>query len=303
MRLILPLTLILLIISCSQLNQNEANNSLDSQANYWEQVGGSIGLGNNASITLNLQGNPIVAWTNDDRTKYTSDLRVKQWDGTAWQNLGGILDNNNGIAAQPSIVTDNTGNPLVAWHEGDSTSTNIYVKHWSGANWQSLGGVLDFNPSSYAGYPAIALDNNNIPFVAWHEDTGSNNIYVKRWNGQIWESLGQGSLDVNSNSLSQSPSIAIDQNDYPIVTWSETNSSGSGRDIYAKRWTGNSWEQLGGSIDSNLGTYAFTPTVGIGNDGNPIVAYLEDKIYVKRWTGITWEAIWRFWFITKTLLS
>jgi hypothetical protein len=84
-----------------------------------------------------------------------------------WQSLGTVLDVNLiQYAYLPSLALDSSGNPVVSWHEDDGTSSNIYVKRWTGSSWQPLGSFLDVNTNLNAFNPSLALDSSGNPVVS-----------------------------------------------------------------------------------------------------------------------------------------
>jgi hypothetical protein len=204
----------------------------------WVLLGGAldVNLGEQAydpSLALDASGNPVVAWHEHTPGQF-DNIYVKRWDGTGWVQLGGALDVNvNDGAALASLALDASGNPVVAWTEWNSSSSNVYVKRWDGAGWVPLGNELDISEPQMAERPSLALDASGRPAVAWFENDGtSNNIYVKRWDGASW--LLQGSeLDIVLNQAAEFPKVAMDGAGYPVVVWQEQ--TGSARHIYVKR--------------------------------------------------------------------
>ena len=98
----------------------------------------------------------------------SSNIYVKRWNGSSWVQLGTFLDvNTNQNAANPSIALDSSGNPVVSWKEFDGTSSNIYVKRWTGSTWQQTTDIFDNVKANNAVYPSLALDSANNPVVAW----------------------------------------------------------------------------------------------------------------------------------------
>ena len=185
------------------------------------------------SLALDTSGNPVVAWHENTPGQF-DNVYVKRWDGANWVQLGGALDVNvNDGAALASLALDTSGNPVVAWTEWNSSSSNVYVKRWDGANWVALGNELDVNEPLPAGSPSLALDTSGRPVVAWFENDGtSNNIYVKRWDGTSWLLQGSG-LDTVLSQEAQYPKVAMDSLGYPVVVWEEQ--VGSAKRICVKR--------------------------------------------------------------------
>ena len=117
-----------------------------------------------------------------------------------------------------------------------------------------------------------------------------------------WEEMGAGSASgggISQTGSAHHPWLAIGPDDNPIVAWSDGSSSNL--DIYTKRWDGAAWVEMGtdsasgGGISQNDG-FAWSPSVAIGPDGNPVVAWEDDssinpEIYIKRWNGSAWVEI------------
>jgi hypothetical protein len=81
----------------------------------------------------------------------------------------------------------------------------------------------------------------------------------------------------------------------PVVAWSEFD--GLTYNIYVWRWSGNSWDPIGGGLSANPGiTSAFWPSLQLDAQGNPIVAWVErsdtgQKVHVWQWTGSYWRSL------------
>ncbi|WP_158625062.1 Ig-like domain-containing protein [Corallococcus terminator] len=92
----------------------------------------------------------------------------------------------------------------------------------------------------------LKIDRDNQPVVAWAESDGTaKNIYVTRWTGTNWSMLGaplSGLVAAGTNAAN--PSLIIDSTNQPIVAWDETTGNGLGRELFARRWTGNTWTAL-----------------------------------------------------------
>lgn len=115
-----------------------------------------------------------------------------------------------------------------------------------------------------------------------------------------WEPVGSGSASGGgisaNNGDSLTPAIAIGPGGAVYVAWSDT--SGGDEEIYLRRWDGNAWVELGGSASgggiSNNGSASLAPSLAIGPDGRPWVAWHDGanrEIYVRRWNGTTWEEV------------
>lgn len=274
----------------------------------WQAPGGTAPLDLNVALTadttakslaLDSNGNQVVAWSESDGT--STNIYVKRWNGSSWTQVGGLLDvNTNKDATYPALKLDASGNPVVVWKELDSSTSKIYAKRWNGSAWVLIGSSA-LSGSLGAEAPALALDGSGNPVVAWRVFSTSplfSNIQVARWDGSAWVNVG-GKLDVNDSGNTDfaafNPSVGLTSSGNPVVAWSE--SDGSSRNIYVKRWDGSAWTQVGGKLDVSSAQNAFTPAIALDSSGNPVVAWNEagtgsaGSVYVKRWNGAVWAQI------------
>jgi len=117
-----------------------------------------------------------------------------------------------------------------------------------------------------------------------------------------WQPVSPGSASgggiSNTSGASQTVSLAAGPNNTLYLAWSDTSSGNA--EIYLRRWDGAAWSELGGSaggggISNNSGA-SLWPSVAVGPDGNPWVAWHDEtpgaaEIYVRRWTGTAWEPV------------
>ncbi len=243
-------------------------------------------------MSVATNGRPVVSFLETDNTNVTR-VYNKRWAGSSWITNGSALNvGTNTSAFEVSMKLRTDDRPVVAWSESSISNANnhdIYVKRW-GSTWVAIGTALDTTLARNAKEPSLMLDTSDNPIVAWSEFGGtgqSYNIYVKKWSGTVWVSLG-GALDTTLSANAQTPVIARGSDNNPIVAWSESGN------IYVKRWnsTTSAWVAMGSEVDTVVTSTATRPSLAIRNDGRPVISWQEaNNIYVKRWTGNTWTAI------------
>jgi hypothetical protein len=112
------------------------------------------------------------------------------------------------------------------------------------AGWQEVGagsasgGGISANDGD-SGIPSVAVAPDGRPYVAWEDDSsGDYEIYVRRWNGSIWEEVGSGSASgggiSDNDGNSWCPSLAVAPDGRPYVAWHDN--SGGDWEIYVRRW-------------------------------------------------------------------
>jgi hypothetical protein len=271
----------------------------------WPSVGNSdvkISSSNdsiNPSVVSDSAGNPVVAWAEGPGGLNSYNIYVQRWNGTAWVSYGSgtpIDRTASNNATKPSIALDSNNRPYVAWIEEVNGSRNIYVKRWNGSNWVWVGGsaALDVGINNYVGKPSLAIGSDSVPVIAWAEEnaSGNSNIYVKRLVGNTWTLVGTGPIDRVIANYAESPSLDLDNSNNPVVAWSESVSTSW--NVYSKRWDAatSSWVLVGNIIDKTATNNAYTPSLQVGTNNNPVISWWEtdngsENIYVKRWNSTT----------------
>lgn len=194
----------------------------------------------------------------------------------AWLEVGIGSATGEGISngfdnsENPSLVAVSTSEIYVAWvNRLVSGMGEIIVKWWDGSAWAGLGGSDDGdgisgNPATDSSNPSIAVDENDLPYVAWQnqpyfqsDGTVPNEIYIRRWwQGPVtysWDEMGNDSASdsgiSNTPGDSSNPSLAIYSNEVVYVAWQEhyTGTIENNDEIYVRGWDGSSWEELDGS--------------------------------------------------------
>lgn len=282
----------------------------------WVEMGAGSGTGggisddgtdsNNPSLAIGPDDRPIVAW--DNSWNNPPEIFVRRWDGSAWIEMGegsasgGGISNTDTWSSSASLAIGADGAPIVAWAEGDGNS-EIYVRRWDGTAWAELGagsatghGISDTHEHSTG--PFLAIDGSGAPIVAWGEGPHpamccGSEIFIRRWNGTAWVEMGAGSASGGGISQNESgswaPSVAIDDDGKPIVAWFDGGSSIA--EIYVRRWNGATWvaaspgSASGGGVSETLG-YSHYPSLVVGLNGAPIVAWSEARFLDGHWTFV-----------------
>lgn len=177
------------------------------------------------SAAMTSKGRVVVAWLEGNVA--ASDVRVKRWNGSAWERVGGNLNvRANSFTFAPVLKLDALDRPVVAWLEDHGGYDTVFVKRWTGSAWQALGGGLNVSAERSAETPSLALDRDGFPVVAWAEGTPeSARVYVKRWTGSAWTLLSVGSANANVAADARTPSVGVDAEGTVTLAWRERRGS------------------------------------------------------------------------------
>jgi len=194
----------------------------------WQPVGSAPAVDAvGVALKLDTNGEPTVAYfESPDGMVY--DFQVQQWDGATWHALTAL----NSVPGQSvdgfSLSLEGTGKPVAAILESDGTEENLYVAHWAvGIHhfvWQPIGTAINVSPPHSVESALVRVDENDNPMVALLESDGTRKtVYVQRWNGATWESLG--TLNPTGND-SGWPYFEVDGSGRAVVAFDESGDEG-----------------------------------------------------------------------------
>ena len=150
------------------------------------------------------------------RVVVTSALSVPD----RWQPLGEAvnLDTRSDTAA-PALVVDRAGQPLAAWVENG----RVAVRRWDGNAWQTLGAGP--GGAGAQGRPALALDEDDAPVVAWTEarpgtTSDATQVQVRRWTNGAWHTIGSSPVDAPDATSARDPALLLRQGRL-LLAWAE----------------------------------------------------------------------------------
>ncbi|MFY0524021.1 Ig-like domain-containing protein [Archangium gephyra] len=210
-----------------------------------------------------------------------------------WYSFGGPLNAVGGstLLKDTAMALDSRDNPVVAWSEESAPGgrTSIFVYRWDGHAFTPIGSGLNGTPSGSAYKPALVLDGSGNPIVAWQESDGFNeNIYIRRWTGTAWQSVGTGALSAENDTRTtpkptpaKNPSLAVRGNEI-YVAWDEMNADEFSSIYVRKSVDGGAFIGVGhggGTISavSKL-TSGTKPSLVLDSNGQPIVAFQEQTL-------------------------
>ena len=286
--------------------------------NAWGELGGSAtggGISNNGSpsvaptLAVGPDGRPWVAWHDGETNR---EVYVRRWNGAAWEQVGAGSATGGGISdtsrssAWVELRVAGDGSAFAVWAEARAGNDEVYGRRWNGTDWVELNGSASgggiSNTPKRSGRPALALDANGRPWVAWAEqhDDGQD-IYLRRWDGAAWTPLGN---SATGGGVSQTPgasqlaTLAIGAGGTPLVAWYD--STPDQREIYAVQWNGSAWVAAGVGANSG-GGISNTPgesreaNLAVGPSGTPYVVWQEEtgnaEVYGRQLRGGRWQEI------------
>jgi hypothetical protein len=187
---------------------------------------------------------------------------------------------------------------VLAWIEDLGHNEEIYLRRWNGQAWGELAGsARDGGISRTPGpssTPALALDGQDNPVVAWAE---GRSVWLRRHGAGGWHELAgsahAGGLSGEAGRV-EWPSLVIDRSGLPVVAWCQ------GDRIFLRRYDGVAWRELGGSGSgegvSGAAAGDCRPGLALDSLGHPWVAWVRYRglrdgggdMFLRRWDGQRW---------------
>jgi hypothetical protein len=195
----------------------------------------------------------------------TTWFNVFTWTGGEWRASAsidlGVTPLNMTARAQLAAA----GAELYAAYDRYSGHTfSVHVdRRAGGVGWQPLGGELDVDPPANAMEPAIALDADGAPIVAWREVVESQwRGFVMRWDGATWRPVGGDAWNADATRSIQRPSLALARGRAAVVAWAGTggNDAGAEPEIHVSRFNGPAGSRFGRDSRASIAGCAFDGT-------------------------------------------
>jgi len=173
----------------------------------WIQLGGDI-EGESShdrsgrSISLSADGTMVAigAALNDGNGNNSGHVRVYDWDGSTWVQVGSDIDGEESGDQSGWAISLSANGTRVAIgapvNDGSgSTQGHVRVYDWNGSNWIQVGGDIDGETSGdESGYSvSLSADGNRLAISSRRNDengTDSGHVRLYQWDVNEWVQLG-----------------------------------------------------------------------------------------------------------------
>ncbi len=256
----------------SRLNSGNGSNAghvrvFQWNGTIWSQLGqdidgGTAGDESGSSISLNDLGNRVAigAEGNDGNGINSGHVRVYEWNGIAWSQLGADIDgdslnDNSGFSVSFNSLGNRLaiGAPLNDRNGRDAGQVRIF--EWSGTSWAQLGtDIYGEAVGDRSGY-AVSMNSAGSQLVIgapFNNGNGgsSGHARVYNWNGTSWIQKG---MDIDGEAFDDNSGISVNMNDSEdrIVVGAQLNNGNGFRSGHVRlyEWSGTAWFQIGIDLD------------------------------------------------------
>ena len=274
----------------------------------------STGPSEYPASAVDSSGNIHVVW--EDTSDYASagggiaDIFYKRFDvsSSSWTTTEVVSTESSGEAVSPCIAIDSKDNIHVAWcdatnYGGAGADNDIFYK-WLNATTSTWSTIVIISLHSTLGSrePSIAIDSFDSVHFVWEDDSdhafaGTDmDIFYRRWDAVLHFWTATFVISTESTSDSESPDIAIDEENNIHVTWFDwTNyaSSGADNDIFYKCYNRSypAWMTTE-VVSTESAEISYDPVVAIDSEGDVHIAWYDDSQYAS--AGGDWDIFYKY---------
>jgi hypothetical protein len=256
----------------------------------WEQLGANIngeafGDYSGSSVSLSSDGSILAIGAplnNNDNGIDSGHVRIYQWSGTSWVQIGTDIDGESPYDESGGSVSLSSDGSKVAigavGSDGNGIdSGHVRVYQWSGTTWTQLGDDIDGEAFGDFFGSSVSLSSNGTSVAIGAplniNDNGieSGHTRVFHWSGEAWDQLGA-DIDGESPYDESGRSVSLSSNAKRLVIGAEKN-DGNGFDsghVRVYQWSGENWVQLGTDIDGESPNDASGRLAALSADGNRV---------------------------------
>lgn len=303
--------------------QNDGNGSnsghtriFQNQSGSWVQLGSDIhgeadGDFSGFSVSLNYDGDRVAigAIRNDGSGTDAGHVRIFEYNGTDWLQLGGDIDGESSYDwSGYSVSLDNDGTRVaIGAYGNDANGANTghaRVYQYNGSGWVQLGTDIDgVAAGDYAGR-SVSISGDGWAVAVGSEqnddiDQEAGHARVFYWNGDDWVQRGN---TVTGNAFRDyfGSSVSLNGDGYVLAVGapgSDGNAPGYTR-IF--QFTGDEWVQMGNDINGEYYNENSGRSVSLWENGGYIAigapnrfngndAYGRVRLF--EWGGGTWTKL------------
>lgn len=212
----------------------------------------------------------------------TGHVRVFEWDGTGWAQLGSDLDGAafTSIGEEHTISLSGDGRRLaIGSHRENGSRGAVRVYELTGSAWTQVGGALSEATLGQFGFSvSLSTDGSRIAIGAPNSGTPFNPdgaAVVYQLVGGTWQRMGlpiAGEAPGDRSGSTVSLSGAGDRVAIGAPGNDDGGATGAGQ-IRVWDWNGTAWIQVGGDMDGNAATNAFGLSLHLSRDGSRVVGF------------------------------
>jgi hypothetical protein len=257
-----------------------------------DNISPTLQLTGNASVSVNQgesyteQGARIIdsgvdigAILNDANGSNSGHVRVYQYNGSQWVQIGQDIDGEANEDQSGHSVSINSDGTIVAIgaklnDANGANSGHVRVYQYNGSLWVQIGLDIDGEASvDQSGHSvSINSDGTIVAIGAKYNDgngADSGHARVYQYNGSQWVQIGQ-DIDGEANNDHSGASVSLNSDGTIVAigaTYNDGNGSSNSGHVRVYQYNGSLWVQIGLDIDGEASVDQSGHSVSINSDG------------------------------------
>jgi hypothetical protein len=269
---------------------------------YWTQVGKDIDGDKERerigiSVSLSSDGTRVAVGSIDadetfgDYDDNTGLVRVFEWDGSSWNQLGNDMkgEARSDLSGWSVSLSGNGTRVAIGAKYNDGTTGNIddnrghvRVYEWDGSSWNQLGDDFDGKEQGDQAGGSVSLneDGSRLAFGAiYYDDDGiwKGMVRVFDWNGSVWTQVGNDFIGDRTGDF-KGRSVSLSSDGSRLLISSTGDDGTSTEDVNFNRgstslyeWINGDWVEIGERVLGSDRKNELGNSASISGDGKSFI--------------------------------
>jgi len=263
----------------------------------WVQIGNDIdgefaGDFSGWSVSLSSDGTIVAigAIGNDENGTYAGHVRIYEYSGGSWVQIGSDIDGEAAYNESGNSVSLSSDGSIVAIgaHENDGNGTDaghVRIYEYSAGNWVQMGGDIDGEAAEDRSGNSVSLSSDgSIVAIGAHKNDGngtdSGHVKIYEYSGGNWVQIGS---DIDGEVTDDRSGISVRLSSDGIIVaigayWNDGNGNNSGH-VRVYEYSSGNWSQIGTDINGEIIGDLSGCSVRLSSDGSIVAigAYGNDE--------------------------
>lgn len=249
------------------------------------QVCGAINAQDEPQVCSDGNGGIYVAWT-DGRASISPDIYAQRLNATGhaqWVTNGVVVCNEVDDQNRPRMISDGSGNAIIAWMDTRGTDWDIYAQkiNASGINQWGDNGTVVSATTDWQVYQDICSDTEGGVIIVWTDyrnGASDKNIYAQRLDaGGNPQWAVHGIPVCNAPNSQENQEICADGAGGVVIVWDDQRNGN--QDIFAQRVNSDGVAQwVNNGVAVCVTSYSQSmPDISCDNNGNVVVVWMDQR--------------------------
>ncbi len=235
------------------------------------------------SVSLNSDGDRVAigAYYNDGTDDAAGHVRIYEYSGGSWSQLGSDIDGEaEDDFSGASVSLDSDGDRVAIGATGNdgtgSQAGHVRIYEYSGGSWSQLGSDIDGEAAGDRSGISVSLDSDGDRVaIGAHRNGGTadlaGHVRIYEYSSGSWSQLGS---DINGEAAGDRSGVSVSINSAGnrVAIGAHYNDGTGSRAGHVRiyEYSNSSWSQLGSDIDGEAASDQSGRSVSLDSDGDRV---------------------------------